>query len=177
MKQKDAVYAAVVSVLADAGITFEDGMNVGEFIEQDKTLRAKIQTIMVTGFKNGDVSFEDTPSNREKMSTPAKLNQYVSGLTSNWLRKDKRLNGDVKYEAKNPGTRVGSTDPQLKALRLLAIQFKNDPIKFKELQTHITNRVGSLQAEKAKSIKIDLSVLDPALLAELGLAADVSTDA
>lgn len=169
MKQKDAVYNAIVSAFATANVTFSEGMDVGPTMK-DKTLRAAVQSEIEAGFLAGTIDFEPTASNKEKMSTPAKLSQYVSGLISNWIRKDERLNGNVKYEAKNPGTRVGSTDPQLKALRQLASQFKQDPIKFAEIQNHITNRVSTLQTEKAKAIKVDLSVLDPALVAELGLS-------
>ena len=168
MKQKDAVYNIIVSAFATASIPFKDGMDVAATMK-DKAFRASVQTAVEAGFKANEIPFEDTASNREKMSTPAKLSQYVSGLISNWVRKDPRLNGNTKYEAKNPGTRVGSTDPQLKALRQLANQFKGDTLKFAEIQTHITNRVASLQTEKAKAIKVDLSVLDPALIAELGL--------
>jgi len=46
------------------------------------------------------------------LADDAKLRSYCSGLQSNWLRKDTRLNGGVKYVAKNPGSRAGSTDPK-----------------------------------------------------------------
>jgi hypothetical protein len=168
MKQKDAVYSTIVSAFANAGLTFTEGMDVGPAMK-DKALRAYVQSQIEAGFTAGTIDFEPTVSNKEKMSTPAKLSQYVSGLISNWIRKDERLNGNVKYEAKNPGTRVGSTDPQLKALRQLATQFKHDTVKFGEIQNHISNRVSTLQSEKAKSIKVDLSVLPAELIAELGL--------
>lgn len=169
MKQKDAIYNLIVGAFATANIPFNDGMDVASTMK-DKTFRASVQAAAEAGFLAGEIPFEDTPSNREKMTTPAKLSQYVSGLISNWVRKDVRLNGNTKYAAKNPGTRVGSTDPQLKALRQLATQFKGDSLKFAEIQNHITTRVSALQSEKAKSIKVDLSVLDPALVAELGLS-------
>jgi len=168
MKQKDAVYSAIVNVFASAGLTFNEGMDVGPTMK-DKTYRAQVQSAIEAGFTAGTIDFEPTASNKEKMSTPAKLTQYVSGLISNWIRKDERLNGNVKYEAKNPGTRVGSSDDQLKALRQLASQFKHDQVKFAEIQKHITTRVSTLQAEKAKSIKVDLSVLPAELIADLGL--------
>ena len=169
MKQKDAVYNIIVAAFATSSIPFTEGMDVASTMK-DKAFRASVQSAVEAGFKANEIPFEDTPSNREKMSTPAKLSQYVSGLISNWVRKDERLNGNVKYAAKNPGTRVGSTDPTLKALRQLATQFKGDTTKFAEIQNHITTRVTTLQAEKAKSIKVDLSVLPAELIAELGLS-------
>ncbi len=168
MKQRDAVYNAVTSVFEDAGIQFEDGMNASEFMT--KETRASIQAIVVEGFKSGQIEFEDTPSNHEKMNSASKLNTYVSGLVSNWLRKDTRLNGNTKYTAKNPGSRVGASDPTLKALRQLASQFKTDSDKLSAIQSQIDARVGALNAEKAKKITVDLSVLPAELISELGLS-------
>lgn len=169
MKQKDAVYNATTSVLSDNGVHFEDGMNVSELLNKD--LRASIHSIVTEGFTQGNIEFSDTPANHEKMSDPAKLSGYVSGLISNWFRKDTRLNGDVKYTPKNPGSRVGSTDPELKALRQLAKKFQGvDTEKFDKIQSKITSKVAAIQAARAQKVSIDYSVLPGELLEELGLS-------
>lgn len=165
--QRDAVYAATVAVLADAGITFEDGMDIDTVMSKD--LRSSIQGILAEGFKAGTIHFEDTPSNQEKLASPAKLNQYVSGLVSNWFRKDTRMNGGEKYAAKNPGSRAGASDPQLKALRQLAVQFKGTD-KEHAITSQIESRLGVISAEKAKKVTVDISVLPADLVAKLGLA-------
>jgi hypothetical protein len=87
----------------------------------------------------------------------------VSGLQSNWLRKDKRLNGGVKYQAQNPGSRVGSTDPQVKALRAL-IKTQSDEIKIAEIQSFIDKRLAEIKPNK--SVTIDVNAL-PAELQHL----------
>ena len=166
MKQKDAVYNAVTSVLKNSGKKFENGMNVQTIMTESE--RDNVHAIIAEGFKAGTISLEDTESNREKLASDSKLNQYVSGVISNWVRKDPRMNGNTKYVAKNPGSRAGSSDPQLKALRALATQFKGTP-KEALIKAQIDSRSAALQAEKAKEIKVDISVLDPALVAELGL--------
>jgi hypothetical protein len=148
MKQRDAVYSAVTSVLSDAGVHFEDGMNVAPMLS--KELRGAVQAIVVEGFTSGKIAFEASEANQEKLSTPAKLNAYVSGLISNWVRKDKRLNGNSSYTAKNPGSRTGASDEQLKTLRALKKQFAGTD-KESIIEAQITKRVGELRAEKAKS--------------------------
>ena len=55
----------------------------------------------------------------QKYSTIEKMRSYASGLVNNWFRKDIRLNGGMKYEVKNPGSRQGAGDQQLKALKTL----------------------------------------------------------
>lgn len=164
--QRDAVYAATVAVLSDAGIQFEDGMDVETVMSKD--LRGSIAAIMFEGFKAGTISLEDTPSNREKLASPAKLNTYVSGVVSNWFRKDTRLNGGEKYVAKNPGSRAGATDPQLKALRQLFGQFKGTE-KETIIQAQIDARLATINAEKAKKVTVDISALPADLVEKLGL--------
>lgn len=164
--QREAVYAAVMSTLAESGVQFEDGMNVEEVMT--KEIRAKIHAIVCEGFRSGTIEFKDTPANQEKLSNPSKLSGYVSGLVSNWFRKDTRLNGGEKYTAKNPGSRAGSTDPQLKALRQLAVKFKGTE-KASDIQKHIDTRLAQIQAEKAKSFTVDISALPQDLVESLGL--------
>jgi hypothetical protein len=167
MKQSDAVTAAVVSVCADAGVEFEVGTTVADDVVTD-TMRKSISEILCEGFRAGAIELSDTPSNRDKLASPPKLNQYVSGLISNWFRKGPDLNGSTKYQPKNPGSRAGQSDPQLKALMLLATKFKGTD-KEAELFRHIQLRKEQIAATKAKTVTIDLSALSPELIAQLGL--------
>jgi hypothetical protein len=166
MNQREAVYKATMGVLTDASIKFEDGGKI-ESVMTD-TLRAKVTAIVCAGFKKGEVEFKDTISNKEKLTTDSKLSSYVSGLISNWYRKDKRFNGGVSYEPTNPGSRAGQGDPQLKALRQLHKQFNGvDADKAKQIQSHIDARLAIVAAEKAAPI--DLSSIPADLLATLGI--------
>ena len=168
MKQKEAVYSAVTSVFADAGITFEDGMNAGTMLT--KELRGRVHSIMTEGFAGGTIVLEGTAANQAKLADESKLSGYVSGLISNWVRKDKRLNGAVAYVPANPGSRTGSTDPQLKTLRALYRQFASvDPVKAATVQSHIEARLSALRAEKAASAPVDFSALPAEVIASLGL--------
>lgn len=169
MKQRDAVYLAVTGVLSDAGVHFEDGMDVGPMLS--KEIRSSVQAIVVEGFTSGKIAFEASEANNEKMSNPAKLNAYVSGLISNWVRKDKRLNGNTSYTAKNPGSRTGSSDEQLKTLRALAKQFAGTD-KESIIAAQIDKRVAELRAEKAKTTELSeeqLAALPADVRESLGL--------
>jgi hypothetical protein len=162
--QKEAVYSATMSVLADRGIAFEDGQNLSEFMTKD--IRDAIQAIVTEGFSNGEVEFRATESNKAKLADRSKLSSYVSGLCNNWFRKDKRLNGAVTYVAKNPGSRV--TDPQLKALKNLAkIHAGTD--KLPAIQAEITKRSAELGASKVKTVEVDMSLIPAELKATLGI--------
>lgn len=145
--QKEAVFSAVTSVLSESGVAFEEGSDAAPLLTRE--LRAQVTSILVEGFRSGtialDKSFEDESA----------LRTYCSGLTSNWLRKDKRLNGGMKYTAKNPGSRVGSSDPQLKAMRVL-LSTQEDESKRSEIQSFIDARVASIKASKkpAKTVNV-----------------------
>lgn len=154
MTQKEAVFAAINSVLTENGIKFSEGQNVNPLMT--KELRAQVNSILVEGFKSGTIELD-------REFSEAELKAYVSGLQSNWLRKDKRLNGGVSYVAKNPGSRQGSSDPQLKAMRKLLTTVTTDEDKA-EIQSHIDARVAEIQATKVKKVEIDYSAL-PADLA------------
>jgi len=157
-----------MEVLSAHGITFEEGMDIEEIVSKD--MRQKIYAVLCEGFRTGEIEFKNTLSNKEKLANASKLNQYVSGLVSNWFRKDVHLNGGEKYVAQNPGSRAGSSDPQLKALRVLATKFKDNTAKSAEITKHIDTRIAQLRAERAKSgVKVDISTLPADLVASLGL--------
>jgi hypothetical protein len=145
MTQKEAVFEAVVNVVTNAGITFEEGMNVAPHMSRE--LRAQVNQILVEGFKAGSIEL-DTEFDE------ANLKRYVSGLQSNWLRKDKRLNGSVKYVAKNPGSRAGSGDTQLKALRALKAHLESKGEDTGEIDSFIEKRVSEISTAKRPTIDV-----------------------
>lgn len=153
MSQKEAVYSAVTSVLSENNISVSEGTDVSTLMTRE--LRSQVNQILFEGFRNGTVELD-------REFNDSDLKAYVSGLQSNWLRKDKRLNGGAKYSAKNPGSRVGASDPQLKAMRALLTTLSNDSERA-EVQTAIDARVSFIQASKVKKVSIDTSVLPAAL--------------
>jgi len=152
--QKEAVFTAVVNVLAQENISIVEGQPVA----MTKEYRALVNNILFEGFRNGTIELDREFSDSD-------LKGYVSGLQSNWLRKDKRLNGGIQYVAKNPGSRAGSGDPSLKAMRTLMSTLTTDADKA-EVQSHIDTRLSEIQASKAKSVTIDYSVLPADLAAK-----------
>src|SRR5271155_807760 len=83
MTQEEAVFQAITNVMGE-----QDGAYV-----PSKEERAQVTEILVESFKAGKIALKDTPSNAEKLADDSKLRGYCSGLQSNWLRKDPRLNG------------------------------------------------------------------------------------
>lgn len=168
ISQREAVFQAVKNAFAEAGIQFQEGMNCDSVMTE--AMHKQVSAELTEGFLTGVTTLEDTPSNQAKLTNPAEMSKYVSGLKSNWLRKDIRLNGGVEYAPKNPGSRAGSSDPQLKALKALVAskKFAGTP-KEAEIKKHIEIRTAQIAAEKAKKVTVDISVLSPELRKTLGL--------
>ena len=131
MTQKEAVFQAVTNVCGQQDSAYEPS----------KDERASVNQILFEGFRSETVELDQTYDDSQ-------LKAYVSGLQSNWLRKDKRLNGNTQYVAKNPGSRAGSTDPQIKAMRLL-LATKTDSDERAEIQTFIDARVAEIKPAKS----------------------------
>ncbi len=159
ISQKEAVFSAVTSVLANAGIAFESGKTVVKDV-MTKELRAQVNQILFTSFRSGSVVLDGEKTDKE-------LKQYVSGLQTNWLGKDKRLNGTTQYVAKNPGSRAGSTDAQIKALRGLLSQTE-DETERAEIQGYLDSRLAEIEKDKKskKSASVDFSALPAELAAK-----------
>lgn len=155
--QKTAVFQAILMVLESKGIEFNEGSNVAEHMSKD--IRSEVNAILFQGFRAGDIELE-------KEYTDTDLKAYVSGLQSNWIRKDKRLNGNVVYQAKNPGSRAGSGDAQLKNMKLLLATLTPGTPDHAEVEQAVAERTIEVQATKAKSITVDFSALPAHLRAK-----------
>jgi hypothetical protein len=130
-------------------------------------MKKEVKIGVMQAFRGGAVKFEDSASNKEKLNDHAKLGAYVSGLINNWFRKDTRLNGGTSYVAKNPGSRSGVSDPQVKALKALLSQ-TTDPTDKVKVQRHLDARIATLDSLKVKTA-IDYSALPDGLMDELGI--------
>jgi hypothetical protein len=154
--QKEAVYNAITSVLAENSVEFSEGTDVSTLMNRE--IRSSVNQVLFEGFRSDSIELDRT-------FTDVELKAYVSGLQSNWIRKDKRLNGNTQYIAKNPGSRAGSGDAQLKAMRALLSTLTETSDKA-EVQSHIDARVLEIGASKAKKVTIDLAMLPEALRAK-----------
>ena len=165
--QKEAVFNAVTTVLENAGVSYENGSDVRPLMT--KEFRGQVNNILAAGFQAGTIEFKDTPANRTKLSDEKALRSYVSGLQSNWLDKDTRLNGNTKHVTKNPGSRVGASDTQLKAMRALLSTQTTDEARA-EIQGYIDQRIAAIQAAKpSKAVSIDVESLPEALRTKYGI--------
>lgn len=148
ISQKEAVFQAVRNVCGE-----QDGAYT-----PSKEQRAQVNSILFEGFRKETIELD-------RVFTDKDLKSYVSGLQSNWLRKDKRLNGNMAYVAKNPGSRAGSGDPQLKAMRALLTTVSTEADK-SEIQSHIDARIAAISATKAKKVTVDFAALPADLAAK-----------
>ena len=153
--QKEAVFSAVCSVLQ------QDSFDSA--VELTREERAMVIEIVAQGFTSGTVEFSD--SAKMKYDSESKIKTYTSGLVSNWLRKDKRLNGNVQYQTGNPGSRVRSSDPILKNLKLFKLTL-TEPEHIEAVDQEIEKRMEQIQAERVKKVDVDLSLI-PAELQDL----------
>jgi hypothetical protein len=149
MKQSDAVVAAVTTVM---------GQQESYDWSEVKPHLNEIMAILTEGFMSGNIQLSD-----ENKRNPEWLRKYVPGLVNNHVRKDKRLNGGTEYIAKNPGSRQGAGDAQLKALRsLLASGAVTSPEDIAEIEAAISKR----QDELKPQVTVDYSALPEALRAK-----------
>lgn len=140
MKQVDAVVSIVQGL---------EGFVPGKKLTREQM--AETVSLVVEGLSNGDISLSEAA--RAKYDTVEKLRAYARGLIDNWLRKSPELNGGVKYETKNPGSRSGSAEYKqaLQLKRVLIEQGKSIPA---ELEQFIAKH-----APVAKTTEVDLSAL------------------
>ena len=146
MTQKDAVYQAVISVLSNEGVAFKEGVDSAISL-LNRPLRSRINSILMSGFASGNVELDTS------FDSQAALKTYTSGLVSNWLRKDARLNGGIKAAPSKRNNVVSKSsvksrdkDLQLKALKALLSQ-TTDNEKRLEIQSFIDARVNELEKQ------------------------------
>lgn len=146
--QKEAVFNAIVELFG------HDGQSA---FEATKEQRAQIIEMVTTGISNGTVEF--SADAKAKYDTEAKVKGYVSGMVSNWLRKDTRLNGGEKYVTKNPGSRAGAGDEVLKNLKAFKTTLGDDEAAIAAVDAEIEKRQAFLKSQKQKEVKINIDLL------------------
>jgi hypothetical protein len=143
MTQGDAVFEAVSAVVG----TREHDMAV----VLDPADLKEVHAMMFTMFKTGVTSHSKNPDD-------ATLLKYIPGLVNNWLRKDPRLNGGVKYEAKNPGSRSGSGDESVRAMKAL-LSVTTDSAARAQIEAAIATRLEQIKPK----VEIKVDALPPEL--------------
>lgn len=160
MNQRDATCNTMLSVLADRGVNYEENgpTAIGDVLTADD--KTKVRDILFVMFRQGKIDFKSP----EKLSDDKYLKDYISGLVNNWIRKAPEFNSGNVYQAKNPGSRQGSSDEQIKEMKkLLSVTVDA------EARAVIQEAIESRQAEIApsKTVTIDASKLPEHLRALL----------
>lgn len=112
LNQHQAVFQATKFIL---GSEFKEGVDIKTYITKEQ--RAAVIDLVVDMFQKNEAELSERA--RAKFDTVQKLRTYTNGLVTNWFNKGKDLNGGVDYEVKNPGSRAGAGDEQLKTLKNL----------------------------------------------------------
>lgn len=154
MKQAAAVVNATFEVL---GNSFDHSQPILSYIT-----KAQIESVVdfvTTQILAGEVEF----GAKEKYDTDAKVRAYTKGMVNNWHRKSLQLN-PTKYEAKNPGSRAGSSDPMVREMKKLKAQLEaaGDLDTAAEVQAQIDSRIAEVKPTKALP-EINTSVLPESL--------------
>lgn len=143
MNQCDGVYSAVCAVL---GTT-----EFGGKVELNKAQKEQVYALLHHGFTAGEIEHRNLPDS-------AALSKYIPGLVNNWCRKDKRLNGGVKYVTQRPGIRAGSGDESLKAMKQLLAQTEDEDIR-----ATIEAAIAQRHAELKPKVAVNVEALPPSL--------------
>jgi hypothetical protein len=130
MNQRQGVYAAVVAVMGEP-----NGRKMIDHITDQQT--SEVKELLVRGLTSGQIDYKGGPPD------DVTARKYVGGLLNNWLRKDLNLNGGSPYVTKNPGSRTGSGDEQLKNLKLLLAKVEGD----NEATTAVRAAIAQREAE------------------------------
>lgn len=166
--QKEGVFGAVVAFMEENNRVYEEGMKV----ELNTAERKTVITMLIAATQAGELEVKSPEASKD-------LNKYWNGTLSNWLRRDSRLNGGIeKVEPKNPGSRQGVGDAELKELKKLLHQVTLTGIAehITAVEKAIDERNKVIAAEQAKKLAIDLSKINPALLASLGFVKTEAND-
>jgi len=140
--QVNAVVETVMSVLNENGIDYElnGEINVKSVLNPD--MLTEIRSQILIGFQNNEISMTDKA--KANNPTDKHMKSYVSGLVNNWIRKYKPFNNGVKYKIKNPGSRSGSGDEQVREMRKLLKTIQDTETRTK-IQDAIDSRIAEIK--------------------------------
>ena len=163
VNQKEATYNAIISAFNNAGVSFENGEIAKDVLTAE--IRSEVRETLFTQFRAGEISYSEEFA-QTQLNDDSLLKKYIAGLVSNWVKKDKRLNGDVQYKILNPGSRAGQGDETVKALRSLVKQLtvSGNEEGLAEAKQALFARQNELVAAKAvKSTPINVDAIPEAL--------------
>ena len=167
--QSQATINCIINLCTEKGYKHTPNETVYSEILTKEDL-TNVVNFITAGLVEGSISITDKSKEKWKVGTDQVdvkgLRRYVVGLVNDRLRKAKALNGNVKYEYKEPGKLTMSKDPELKALNQ-TMEITTDPEHKKLIQVEIDRRQQELN--KPKKVEVDVSLLPKHLRDKLGL--------
>jgi hypothetical protein len=157
MNQRFATCSTLIAVLQERGVEYE--LN-GEVCIKDVLTKADKEVVASTlfaMFRGGQIDM--TADAKKKYADDKEMKKYVSGLISNWVAKAPEFNNGNKHEFKNPGSRKGAGDSQIKEMKKLLDQVTDEETR-KTIEAHITKRQEEI---KPTQTAIDSSKLPESL--------------
>lgn len=146
--QKEAVYVAVKDILEANGKSIKTTEPVALSISE----RAAVVQYIADLIASSQAYF--SPNAAAKYSTEKDIKKYVSGLVSNWLRRDPRLNGGSASAVASQSESKKEPDTVLKNLKNLLHNVKGNPEAEAEILKEIEKRSAGIKADKIAG-KID----------------------
>lgn len=123
MNQRTATVQAILSTLSARGCDYElNGQTTISEVLTDND-KKEVRDLLFNQFRSGEISVSETFA-ETKLNDDSELKKYISGLVNNWIRKAKEFNAGEAYITKNPGSRAGSGDEQMRELKKLLIQVR-----------------------------------------------------
>ena len=154
MNQRKATVSTILAVLENRGVNYElNGEIAVDEVLTDKD-REEVKNTLFAMFRAGQVEMAE--DSKEKYADDSKMKGYISGLVNNWIRKAKEFNGGNAYVPKNPGSRQGSGDEQVREMKKLLSQ-TTDPSKKQLIQAAIDARIAEIKPSQV--VTIDASKL------------------
>lgn len=141
LSQHAAVVSATRLILADE---FQAGVDVRTYVTkaQKEAIVDEVNRMLVEG--EAELSPEAKAKYGDKLRS-----KYVVGMVTNWFTRSKELNGGVKHEAKNPGSRAGSKDERISNLRAMKKNLEAagaDAAVLAKIDEAITQRLSELRS-------------------------------
>ena len=113
MSQKENVFKVVCAVIGG-----EENI-VNNKVDLNTEQRKEVVGILIEATLRDEIVIGGKSKNYDHTTEEGMKNvkEYWPGTLNNWLRKDTRLNGGEPYKTKNPGSRTGIHNKEIKATR------------------------------------------------------------
>ena len=141
------------------GERFRVGVDVKTYATKED--KRAIAMAVAEGMLAGEVELSDAARAKYGESIESLVSKYVVGMVTNWFNKSLQLNGGVKYETKNPGSRAGSSDEEVRELRKLRkhLEGLGNAEGIAKVDEAIAERLAAIAGASAKPIEIDAARL------------------